>query len=53
MFINQNADSYDRETEQYIVAYIDILGVTNRIKDKDKNELQMNDSSAKYFLLPD
>ena len=42
MFINQNADSYDRETEQYIVAYIDILGVTNRIKDKDKNELQMN-----------
>ena len=34
MFINQNADSYDRETEQYIVAYIDFISevhtVTNR-----------------------
>lgn len=42
MFVNQNADNYDRETELYIVAYIDILGVTNRIKDKNKNKLQMN-----------
>lgn len=42
MFVNQNADSYDRETELFIVAYIDILGVTNRIKNKDKNKLQMN-----------
>ena len=32
MFINQNADSYDRKTEDYIVAYIDMLGMTNRIK---------------------
>lgn len=32
MFVNQNADAYDRETEEYIVAYLDLLGVTNRIK---------------------
>ena len=29
MFVNQNADAYDRETEEYIVAYLDLLGVTN------------------------
>lgn len=42
MFVNQSIDKYDRKTELFIVAYIDILGATNRIKDNDKSELQMN-----------
>lgn len=33
MKINQAVDTYDRETEEYIVAYLDILGATNRIKE--------------------
>lgn len=41
MLINQNADSYDRRTEPYIVAYIDLLGVTNKIKAADQ-QLAMN-----------
>ena len=35
MLINQNKDTYDRKTDEYIVAYIDLLGVTNKIKSKD------------------
>ena len=35
MLVNQNKDTYDRETDEYIVAYIDLLGVTNKIKSKD------------------
>ena len=31
MFVNQNANAYDRKTDTYIVAYIDFLGMTNRI----------------------
>ncbi len=34
MFVNQNTDAYDRRTDTYIVVYIDILGMTNRIKEK-------------------
>lgn len=41
MFINQNADSYDRKVEDYIVAYIDILGMTNRIR-KENDNLTLN-----------
>ena len=41
MLVNQNRDIYDRETDEYIVAYIDLLGVTNRIRSKD-NQLAMN-----------
>lgn len=33
MKINQAVDPYDRETEKYIVAYLDILGATNRIRE--------------------
>lgn len=36
MFVNQNADAYDRKTDTYIVAYIDLLGMTNRIKGTDR-----------------
>ncbi len=32
MMINENADNYDRETSEYIVAYLDLLGVTTRMK---------------------
>lgn len=41
MFVNQNADAYDRKTDTYIVAYIDLLGMTNRIKKADQ-QLVMN-----------
>ena len=41
MLVNQNKDTYDRETDEYIVAYIDLLGVTNKIKSKD-SQLAMN-----------
>ena len=33
MKINQAVDLYDRETEKYVVAYLDILGATNRIRE--------------------
>lgn len=36
MFVNQNADAYDRKTDTYIMAYIDLLGMTNRIKGTDR-----------------
>ena len=42
MFVNQSKDSYDRTTEQYVVAYLDILGVTARIKQPDDDMLSMN-----------
>ena len=42
MLINQNKDLYNRTTEQYIVAYLDILGVTSRIKNPDEEKLSMN-----------
>lgn len=42
MFVNQNADAYDRKSEIYIVAYLDLLGITNRIKAKEQQELAMN-----------
>lgn len=41
MKINQSFDLYDRETKKYIVAFLDILGATNRIK---KNKVSQNDS---------
>lgn len=41
MLVNQNIDLYNRKTDEYIVAYIDLLGVTNRINSKD-NQLAMN-----------
>lgn len=41
MFVNQNPDTYDRKTDTYIVAYIDLLGMTNRIKGTDR-QLVMN-----------
>lgn len=36
MLINQNADAYNRITDTYIVAYIDLLGVSNKIKSDDQ-----------------
>lgn len=42
MFVNQSKDSYDRTTEQYVVAYLDILGVTARIKQPDDDMFSMN-----------
>ena len=41
MLVNQNKDTYDRKTHEYIVAYIDLLGVTNKIQSKD-SQLAMN-----------
>lgn len=31
MLVNQAADPYNRETDECIVAHLDILGATNRI----------------------
>ena len=42
MLLNQAVDDYSRETQEYMVAYIDLLGVTNRIKDKETDNLSMN-----------
>jgi hypothetical protein len=43
MMINQNADKYDRETSQYIVAYLDLLGVTDKIgRDEGYQKIAMN-----------
>jgi len=36
MFVNENADAYDRKMDTYIVAYIDLLGMTSRIRGADK-----------------
>ena len=41
MLVNQNVDAYDRKTGTYIVAYIDLLGVSNKIKAADQ-QLAMN-----------
>lgn len=41
MLVNQNADDYNRITDTYIVAYIDLLGVTNKII-SDEQQLAMN-----------
>ncbi len=30
MLVNQNKDTYDRKTDEYIVAYIDLLGAYKR-----------------------
>jgi len=41
--INENADRYDRETSQYIVAYLDLLGVADRIgRDEERQMIAMN-----------
>lgn len=41
--INENADRYDRETSQYIVAYLDLLGVADRIgRDEGCQMIAMN-----------
>jgi|GEM_PF-2997111 hypothetical protein len=42
MLVNQNADNYDRKTEEYIVAYLDLLGITKRIEAIEQQELAMN-----------
>ena len=48
MKINQAVDSYDRETEKYIVAYLDILGATNRIRE---NKIAQDDSLNLLYSL--
>ena len=42
MLINQNKDLYNRITEKYIVAYLDILGVTSRFKNPNEEKISMN-----------
>lgn len=41
MLVNQAVDPYNHKTDEYIVAYLDILGATNRIRAQD-SQLQMN-----------
>ena len=43
MMVNENADDYNRKTDTYIVAYIDLLGMTSIIKsDTEKQKAAMN-----------
>ncbi len=43
MLIRGSVDNYDRETSQYIVAYLDILGIAGRMKEgRDRQKLTMN-----------
>ncbi len=43
MLINGNVDKYDRETSEYMVAYLDLLGVATRMKtDKQYQKVLMN-----------
>jgi hypothetical protein len=43
MLINSNVDKYGRETSEYIVAYLDLLGVSTRMKtDKEYQKMLMN-----------
>ncbi len=42
MLVNQNKDTYARKTDEYIVAYIDLLGVTNKIQSKDSQLAKIN-----------
>ena len=42
MLVNQNKDAYARTTEKYVVAYIDLLGVTAKIKDSAQEQISMN-----------
>ena len=42
MYVNQNVDKFNRKTEKYVVAYLDLLGITNRIKSVEQQELAMN-----------
>ena len=43
MMINSSIDKYDRETSEYIVAYLDLLGVATRMNtDKEYQKISMN-----------
>jgi len=43
MYIRGAVDKYDRETSEYIVAYLDVLGTSARMKmDKSKQMLSLN-----------
>lgn len=52
MLVNQNVDAYDRKTGTYIVAYIDLLGVSNKIKAADQ-QLAMNKLHNLYTFFVD
>lgn len=43
MLVNSNVDSYDRETSEYIVAYIDLLGIKSEMQNNiNKQKIAMN-----------
>ena len=45
MMVKENIDDYNRKTDEYIVVYFDLLGITSRIKSYTKEqELSMNDN---------
>lgn len=48
MLVNGNIDSYDRETSEYIVAYIDLLGITAEMK--QDSDIQKNSMNKLYNL---
>jgi len=42
MWVNGSIDPYNRVTDEYIVAYIDILGIKNEIQQEDNKFLALN-----------
>lgn len=42
MNIGWDVDSYDRESSLYLLAYLDILGTTERIKDRTRSDETLN-----------
>jgi hypothetical protein len=51
MNIRQSVDKYNRKTSQYIVAYLDILGIASRMaKNKKGKELSLNKLHNLYIF---
>lgn len=48
MFVNGNIDLYDRETNEYIVAYVDLLGIKSEMQ--QNNEIQTIAMNKLYNL---
>lgn len=54
MMLNEKRDLYNRETDEYIVAYLDLLGVTSRINSKmDHQQIAMNKLHNLYTFAVD
>lgn len=53
MKVRKEIDSYDRETKPYVVAYLDILGATNRINSRSSQIESLNVMHNLYTHITD